>query len=153
MKLLFHNNLKNATRTAPKRGFYHKILSIYDDPLYGKQEGRFFQGYYKIHCYLPLYIFCGEQLLCAKLNTAEREGAHGAKEELERIINQIKREWPEVRIIVRGDSGFCRDKIMNWCEENEVWFVVRHEAYVYRSSSLPRKAESSPASGKRVLGL
>ena len=95
-----------------------------DDPLYGKQEGRCFQGYYKIHCYLPLYIFCGEQLLCAKLNTAEREGASGAKEELERIINQIKREWPEVRIIVRGDSGFCRDKIMNWCEENEVWFVI-----------------------------
>lgn len=87
-----------------------------DDPLHGEQEGRFFHGYYRTYCYLPLYIFCGEHLLCARLRTADQDGAAGTVEELERIVGRIRAAWPGVRIILRGDSGFCRDQLMSWCE-------------------------------------
>jgi len=94
-----------------------------DDPLHGKQEGRFFHGYYMNYCYLPLYIFCGEFLLCARLRPSNIDASEGTVEELERIIGQIRSVWPEVRIIVRGDSGFCREAIMKWCEAHNVDFV------------------------------
>jgi hypothetical protein len=90
-----------------------------DDPLYGKQEGRFFHGYYREYCYLPLYIFWGEYLLCARLRVASEDPASGVVQELERIVKKLRQRWPEVRIIVRGDSGFCRDEIMSLCEQNE----------------------------------
>jgi hypothetical protein len=89
-----------------------------DDPLYGNQEGKFFHGYYAEYCYLPLYIFCGEHLLCARLRRADEDPASGVLPELSRIVEQIRAVWPEVRIIVRGDSGFCRDEIMRYCEQN-----------------------------------
>jgi len=94
-----------------------------DDPLYGKQEGRFFHGYYMNYCYLPLYIFCGEFLLCARLRPSNIDASEGTVEELERIVEQIRRRWPAVKIIVRGDSGFCRDSIMTWCEAREIDYV------------------------------
>ena len=87
-----------------------------DDPVHGEQEGRFFHGYYGHYCYLPLYIFCGEQLLCARLRQADEDPASGLVEELARIVGQIRTVWPEVRIIIRGDSGFCREAIMCFCE-------------------------------------
>jgi len=90
-----------------------------DDPLYGKQEGRFFHGYYREYCYLPLYIFWGEYLLCARLRVASEDPASGVVQELERIVKKLRQRWPEVRIIVRGDSGFCREEIMRYCEQNE----------------------------------
>jgi hypothetical protein len=90
-----------------------------DDPLYGKQEGRFFHGYYAEYCYLPLYIFWGEYLLCARLRVASADPASGVRQELERIFKKLRQAWPEVRIIVRGDSGFCRDEIMSLCEQND----------------------------------
>jgi hypothetical protein len=89
-----------------------------DDPLHGHQEGRYFHGYYAEYCYLPLYIFCGEHLLCARLRPADKDPASGVLPELVRIVEQIRALWPEVRIIVRGDSGFCRDEIMRYCEHN-----------------------------------
>ena len=95
-----------------------------DDPLHGNQEGRLFHGYYKNYCYLPLYIFCGEQLLCARLRTADQDGAAGTVEEITRIVAQIRLAWPEVRIILRGDSGFCRDDIMTWCETHRIDYVL-----------------------------
>ncbi|MCP4283339.1 MAG: transposase, partial [Gammaproteobacteria bacterium] len=95
-----------------------------DDPLHGNQEGRFFHGYYKNYCYLPLYIFCGEQLLCARLRRADQDGATGTVEEVARIVAQIRLVWPEVQIIVRGDSGFCRDNVMEWCETHRVDYVL-----------------------------
>ena len=95
-----------------------------DDPLYGHQEGRFFQGYYGHYCYLPLYIFCGEQLLCARLRPSNQDGAAGTEDELARIVSRIRAVWPEVKIIVRGDSGFCRDSILNWCEAHRVDYVM-----------------------------
>jgi len=87
-----------------------------DDPLYGQQEGRFFHGYYRHYCYLPLYFFCGEQLLCARLHKADTDPAKGVIEEVERMVKQIRAQWPEVRIILRGDSGFCREELMSFCE-------------------------------------
>jgi hypothetical protein len=89
-----------------------------DDPLHGHQEGRYFHGYYAEYCYLPLYIFCGEHLLCARLRPADKDPASGVLLELGRIVEQIRVLWPEVRIIIRGDSGFCRDEIMRYCEDN-----------------------------------
>ncbi len=85
-----------------------------DDPLHGDQEGRFFHGYYGNYCYLPLYVFCGDHVLVSKLRASNCDAADGSKEELERLVILIRKRWPEVRIIVRGDSGFCRDNIMSW---------------------------------------
>ena len=95
-----------------------------DDPLHGHQEGRFFHGYYRSYCYLPLYIFCDEHLLCARLRKADQDGAAGTVDELTRIIERIRLSWPETRIIVRGDSGFCRDDLMAWCEAHSVDYVL-----------------------------
>lgn len=99
-------------------------LDATDDPVHGSQEGRFFHGYYGHYCYLPLYIFCGEQLLCARLRTADRDASDGSIEELERILKKIRSSWPKTRIIIRGDSGFCRNEIMDWCEANGVDYVL-----------------------------
>jgi hypothetical protein len=99
-------------------------LDATDDPLHGEQEGRFFHGYYGGYCYLPLYIFCGSHLLCARLRPANVDAAFGAVAELERIVAQIRQTWPEVRIIVRGDSGFAREELMGWCESHGVDFVL-----------------------------
>ena len=95
-----------------------------NDPLHGHQEGRFFHGYYDEYCYLPLYIFCGERLLCAKLRTSDRDAGDGLVEELDRIIPRLRAAWPGTRIIVRGDSGFCRDAIMSRCEGHGIDFVL-----------------------------
>ena len=99
-------------------------LDATDDPLHGQQEGRFFHGYYRAYCYLPLYIFAGDFLLAAKLRRADGDGAAGAVEEVARIVAQVRRRWPEVRIVVRGDSGFARDALMTWCEAHEVDYVL-----------------------------
>jgi Transposase DDE domain group 1 len=94
-----------------------------DLPLHGKQEGRFFHGYYDSYCYLPLYIFCGEQVLCARLREANHDAAWGSLTEIRRIVAQIRMAWPNVKIILRGDSGFCRNELMSWCENHGVDFV------------------------------
>ncbi len=94
-----------------------------DLPLHGKQEGRFFHGYYDSYCYLPLYVFCGEHVLCARLREASHDAAFGCLAEIRRIVAQIRGAWPDVRIVLRGDSGFCRNELMSWCENNEVDFV------------------------------
>jgi hypothetical protein len=94
-----------------------------DFPLHGEQEGRFFHGYYDCYCYLPLYIFCGEQILCARLRPSNRDAAAGSLAEIQRIVEQIRAAWPAVRIILRADSGFCRNELMSWCEHNQVDYV------------------------------
>ena len=99
-----------------------------DDPLHGRQEGRFFHGYYRSYCYLPLYIFCGQQLLGARLRTADRDAADGTVEELERIVGRIRKRWPGVEIWLRGDSGFCRDELLAWCEAQGVEYVLGNRA-------------------------
>ena len=94
-----------------------------DLPLHGKQEGRFFHGYYDSYCYLPLYIFCGEHVLCARLRQSNSDASAGSLAEIERIVGQIRATWPEVKIILRGDSGFCRNELMSWCEGHDVDYV------------------------------
>jgi len=98
-------------------------LDATDDPIHGDQEGRFFHGYYDRYCYLPLYIFCDRFLLAAKLRPANIDGAAGALEEVSRIVGQIRARWPKVRITLRGDSGFCREELMAWCEANRVDYL------------------------------
>ena len=98
-------------------------LDATDDPVHGEQEGRFFHGYYDCYCYLPLYVFCGRHLLDAKLRRASLDAADGAVEAVARIVAQIRRRWPKVRILVRADSGFARDELMTWCEANGVHFL------------------------------
>lgn len=95
-----------------------------DDPLHGKQEGRFFHGYYGRYCYLPLYVFCGDHLLAARLRSSGIDGAAGTVDELERIVPALREQWPDVKIIVRGDSGFRREEIMAWCEDHAVDYVL-----------------------------
>jgi len=99
-------------------------LDATDDPLHGHQSGRFFHGYYRNYCYLPLYIFCGDHLLCSRLRPADRDASAGSVQELDRIVWRIRRVWPEVRIVVRGDSGFCRESLMAWCEASGVDYVL-----------------------------
>jgi hypothetical protein len=94
-----------------------------DLALHGQQEGRFFHGYYDQYCYLPLYIFCGEQILCARLRESNHDAAYRSLVEIQRIVEQIRRAWPGVKIILRGDSGFCRNELMSWCEQHGVDYV------------------------------
>jgi hypothetical protein len=95
-----------------------------DMALHGNQEEKFYHGYYKHHCYLPLYIFCGDHVLCARLRPSSIGPAVGSRKEVQRIVQQIRQRWPEVVIILRGDSGFCADELLTWCEENRVDYVV-----------------------------
>jgi hypothetical protein len=98
-------------------------LDATDDPVHGQQEGRFFHGYYGCYCYLPLYIFCGRHLLAARLRRSNIDASKGSEEEVERIVTQIRKTWPKVRIILRADSGFARDKLLDWCETNRVDYI------------------------------
>jgi hypothetical protein len=98
-------------------------LDATDDPLHGHQEGRFFHGYYDCYCYLPLYIFCGRHLLSAKLRRSNIDASAGAVVETARIVAQIRSRWPHVQIILRADSGFAREELMAWCEDNGVDYV------------------------------
>jgi hypothetical protein len=98
-------------------------LDATDIPLYGHQPERFFHGYYDNYCYLPLYIFAGDQLLCARLRPANRDAAAGSVEEVQRIVAQVRQKWPQVRIVLRADSGFCREELMGWCEANHVDYL------------------------------
>lgn len=99
-------------------------LDATDDPVHGAQEGRFFQGFYGHYCYLPLYIFAGEHLLCARLRPGSVDASAGATDELARIVAQLRTAWPDVRIVVRADSGFCRDALLTWCEAHAVDYVI-----------------------------
>ncbi len=112
-----------ALQPAPPREIVLDIDAT-DDPIHGHQLGRFFHGYSDGYCYLPLYIFCGEFLLCAKLRPSDIDGAAGSVKQTAKIVERIRRVWPAVRIIVRGDSGFCRENLMSWCEANRVDYLL-----------------------------
>ena len=98
-------------------------LDATDDPLHGHQEGRFFHGYYDCSCYLPLYIFCGRNLLAARLRRSNIDASAGAVEEGARIVARIRAQWPRVKILLRADSGFAREDLMAWCETHRVDYV------------------------------
>jgi hypothetical protein len=120
---LFVDVFLHAHGAAPERIVLD--LDATNDPLHGRQEGSFFHGYYGEYCYLPLYIFCGEFLLCAKLRRSNIDASAGALKQVQRIVGQIRDRWPTTQIVLRGDSGFCRDTLMTWCERQEnVDFVL-----------------------------
>jgi len=119
---LFVELFLDAHREAPLR--ITLDLDATDDPIYGEQEGKHFHGYYDCYCYLPLYVFCGRHLLAAKLRSSSVDAADGATEEVARIVAHIRECWPDTEIVVRADSGFCRDDLMTWCEENHVKYVL-----------------------------
>jgi Transposase DDE domain group 1 len=121
MKRLFVSLFLKSHPTPPERIILD--LDATDDPIHGDQEGRFFHGYYKGYCYLPLYIFCGRELLLAKLRPSNIDASAGAKEEAAFIVAQIRQSWPTVDIWLRADSGFCREEVMAWCEDNGVHYV------------------------------
>ena len=98
-------------------------LDATDTPLHGEQEGRFFHGYYDAYCYLPLYIFCGDHLLCARLRPSNIDASKGSGWEVRRIVRQIRQRWSGVRILLRADSGFARQRLMRWCEKHGVDYV------------------------------
>ena len=98
-------------------------LDATDDVLYGHQEGRFYHGYYHDYCYLPLYVFCGEHLLCARLRTSNIDASADSVEELEPVVAHIRQRWPAVKILLRGDAGFCREKLMAWCEREGLDYI------------------------------
>jgi hypothetical protein len=118
---LFVDLFLEAYRTPPKEIILD--LDATDDPLHGHQEGRFFHSYYDCYCYLPLYVFCGRHLLAAKLRRSNIDASAGAKEEVARIVGQIRARWPRVKILLRADSGFAREELMVWCEANGVDYV------------------------------
>jgi Transposase DDE domain group 1 len=118
---LFVDVFLEAHRRAPEQ--ITLDLDATDDPLHGHQEGRFFHGYYDCYCYLPLYVFCGRHLLAAKLRRSNIDSSAGAVKEIARIVVQIRKRWPRVRILLRGDSGFAREALMAWCEANRVDYL------------------------------
>src|SRR5947207_10409905 len=121
IKRLFVDLFLEAQGRAPNEIILD--LDATDDPVHGEQEGRFFHGYYDCFCYLPLYVFCGRHLLAAKLRRSDIDASAGAVEEIARIVAQIRKRWPRVRILLRGDSGFAREALMAWCEANRVDYL------------------------------
>jgi len=127
-------------------------LDATDVPLHGDQERRFFHGYYDSYCYLPLYIFCGEHVLCARLRPADIDASKGSTWEVRRLVRQIRQHWPGVRIIVRADSGFCRERLMRWCERHGVDYVLgvarndRLKAQI--ADAMQRATQQATESGK-----
>jgi hypothetical protein len=95
-----------------------------EDPVHGRQEGRFFHGYYDCYCFLPLYVFCDDRLLCAYLRPSNIDAAKHSRAILKLLVERIRQDWPDTRIIFRGDSGFCRWKLLRWCERHDVGYVV-----------------------------
>jgi hypothetical protein len=121
IETLFVDLFLEAHATAPEEIVLD--LDATDDPLHGQQEGCFFHGYYDGYCYLPLYIFCGQHLLVAKLRRSNIDASAGAVEEVARLAGQIRSRWPKVRILLRADSGFAREELMAWCEAHDVDYL------------------------------
>ncbi len=118
-----------------------------DDPLHGRQEWTFYHGYYRCYCYMPLYVFCGDHLLLARLRPSSIDGSEGTVEELRRLVGMIRESWPEVKIMIRGDSGFCREKIMVWCEEAE---DVDYVFGLAQNSRLKKEIESELSEAEKI---
>jgi hypothetical protein len=119
---LFVDLFLQAHATPPARIVLD--LDATDDPVHGHQLGRFFHGYHGEYCYLPLYIFCGDHLLCARLRPSDIDTSAGSLKQLKRIVAQIREAWPRLKIVIRADSGFCREPIMARCERSGVDYVL-----------------------------
>lgn len=122
IKALLVDLFLESFRRAPKEIVLD--FDATDDPVHGNQEGKFFHGYYRCYCYLPLYVTCGDQVLWAQLRTSNRDASDGSTEALEYLVQRIRARWPKTRIVVRADSGFTREGFMYWCESNGVYYVL-----------------------------
>jgi hypothetical protein len=128
-----------------------------DFAIHGEQEGHFYHGYYDHYCYLPLYVFAGEHVLCARLRPSNIDPSAGSRKEIERIVKQIRAAWPDVPIVLRGDSGFCREELMAWCENHQVDYVfglarnVRLEAMVAEALQEARRQWEQTQQPARVF--
>ena len=142
------NAFLQAYAKAPERIVLD--LDTTDDEIHGGQEGRFFHGYYGSYCYLPLYIFSGEHLLCARLRQSNVGPAEGTVEELDRIVTQIREQWPEVKLVIRADSAFSRDDIMSWCEEHGVDYVLGLARNARLERMIASEMEQACAESKRT---
>jgi len=117
-----------------------------DDRVHGRQEGRFFHGYYDHYCFLPLYVFCGDQLLVSYLRTSKRDAAKHAWAILSLLVKRFRQVWPQVRIIFRGDSGFSRWRMMRWCDRNNVGYIIgqaKNSRLNGLSAALHKQAEAT----------
>lgn len=126
LAVAIHEELVNTFIQSFKKPPTELILDVdaTDDLVHGKQEGRFFHGYYQNYCFLPLYVFCGEQLLVSYLRPSNKDGARHAWVILALLVKRLRQAWPEVRIVLRGDSGFCRHRMLGWCERNNVGYIL-----------------------------
>jgi Transposase DDE domain group 1 len=138
----------DAHRMPPKRMVLD--LDATDHPLHGHQEGRFFHGYYGCYCYLPLYVFCGRHLLAAKLRRSNIDASAGALTEVQRIIGQIRARWPRVRVLLRADSGFAREMLMVWCEQNRVDYVFGLARNARLETTIARELDQAEATSRRT---
>lgn len=134
----FENALTRASLTRMSGVFVDQFIASFkeppsevvldfdatDDVVHGKQEGRFFHGFYDNYCFLPLYVFCGQQLLCAYLRPSNIDAAKHSRAILKLLVTRLRQAWPETRIIWRADSGFCRWRMLRWCERHDVGYVV-----------------------------
>ena len=122
LEALFVDVFLDSSKRAPKEIVLD--FDATDDPVHGDQEGKFFHGYYRCYCYLPLYVTCGDHVLVAKLRTADRDAADGSVEVLAYLVERIRARWPHTRIVLRGDSGFARDALMDWCESHGAHYLL-----------------------------
>jgi hypothetical protein len=116
-----------------------------DDPVHGQQEGRFFHGYYGHYCFLPLYVFCGSQPLLAYLRPSKIDGAKHAMAIVKLLVEYLRQAWPETRIVIRGDGGFCRFRLMRWCDKNNVFYCLgacRNAVLEQHAAKLMEQAEA-----------
>jgi len=133
-------------------------LDATDDPIHGDQEGKHFHGYYDSHCFLPLYIFSEGHLLSSRLRTSDCDPMEGVLPEVSRIVASLRTKWPRIRIIVRGDSGFCRDDLMTWCEQNQVDYVLglaknaRLEAMIKKDLKKSKRKSKKTGKAARRFG-
>ena len=148
IEALFVTLFLEAHDRPPERIFID--LDATDDPLHGHQEGRFFHGYYDGYCYLPLYIFCGRHLLCSKLRRSNIDASAGAREEIARIVAQIRRRWPKTGICLRADSGFAREELMAWCEANGVDYVFGLARNMRLVAKIARELEAAQREAGRT---
>jgi hypothetical protein len=141
-------------RSKPKPPAYLILdFDATDTPVHGQQEGRFFHGYYNCHCFLPLYVFCGDQLLVAYLRKSNIDGAKHAWAILKLLVKRLKAAWPRTKIVIRADSGFCRDPMLSWCDRNDVKYVIglaRNSRLLEHNAALMKTAEEEfNRSGKK----
>jgi len=132
-------------RSKPKAPAYLVLdFDATDTPVHGQQEGRFFHGYYNSHCFLPLYVFCGDQLLVAYLRRSNIDAAKHAWAILALLVKRLRAAWPRTKIVLRADSGFCRDRMLTWCDQKDVKYIVglaRNSRLLEANASLMQQAE------------